>query len=189
MNVRDDYLPSDREQANPDAHETQNQNGNGNGNGHRKIFSLVPAQDELTFAILDTRRHCLEDRQLLRSEKSFFVHILDLSLNRNCNDRPGVLTISEKRLAGTFGVSVRSIYTWKKKLEATGYIWFSKKFIPNMWPMDVYHVTAIDPPRSQNAKPTREGLWGNGTTRSALPTPGMGARKPGQPSLPLPGSK
>src|ERR1043166_5688266 len=189
MNATSEYIPnqSDSNSNNGNGNGHHNHNGNGNG-GKQRIFTLAPAQDQLTFVILETRRQAFEDPRLTLSEKTFFAHLLDLSLNRTINDRPGVITISQPRLGRTLGVSKRTIYTWKKNLCAAGYLWTSKKFVPNMWPLDVYHIAAIDEAK-RDQKPTREGMWGNGDTRQAPEEPGLGARKPGQPGLPPAGNK
>jgi len=156
-------------------------------NGKKKVFTLAPVEDDLTFTILNVRRHVLEDQELGNGAKLLFVYVLDKSLNRNLNSQPGVVTISQTKLAEVFGCSQRAIFAWKLALVARGYIWMSRRSMPNTWPIDTYHVTAINPPSSWEEKTTHEGLWGNGERR--LADPPLGAREPGQIRLPLPGSR
>ncbi len=183
---RSEYLPSQS-----DAY-SQNGNGNGhsNGNGHAKIFSLKPATDPDTLAILDARRNALAEPpdRLSRSMKVCFCEILDRALNPAFFDSKGVVTISDSVLAQIFSVSNRTIYTWKKQLEECGYVWLSQKWKSNMWPITTYHLACLHRQRREG-KTDSDGTYGTGRLRSAPVNAGEGARKPGQRFLPLPGTR
>jgi hypothetical protein len=172
---------------------TENGNGNGhsngNGNGHAKVFQLKPALDPATQAILESREHALHDSRLNRSMKAFFCEVLDRALDPNYyapNPR-GIVTMSDTVLAEVFRVSNRIIYTWKKGVEACGYFWITQQFRKNMWPITTYLLACLHrPPRK---KTDSGGTYGSaGVGRPPPQNPGLGARRPGQPCLPLPGT-
>jgi len=162
----------------------------GNGNGHTKAFSIKPATDPDTLAILDTRRRALADKRLNSSMQKLFCEVLDRSLNPTCRGFicKGVVAASDGTLSLHFGVSRRSIYTWKKGVEAVGYFWLSQKLMTNMEPITVYNITALRP---QNERPVTDddGVSQFGVLRRGWQNRPLGARKPGQPGLPLPGSR
>ena len=162
----------------------------GNGNGHTKAFSIKPATDPDTLAILDTRRRALADKRLNSSMQKLFCEVLDRSLNPTCRGFicKGVVAASDGTLSLHFGVSRRSIYTWKKGVEAVGYFWLSQKLMTNMEPITVYNITALRP---QNERPVTDddGVSQFGALRRGWQKKALGARKPGQPGLPLPGSR
>jgi hypothetical protein len=163
---------------------------NGNGNDHGKIFTLKPALDPDTIAILEARRTALTDQRLIRSMKAFFCHILDASLDPAFYyPHPrGVVTLSDPINAETFGVSPRTIYTWKKRIEAVGYFWLSEQYRKNMWPITTYHLSCLHrPPRGRTDESGTYGTSGSG--RSRPQNPGLGGRQPGQLGLTLPGSR
>lgn len=155
-----------------------------------KVFSLKPATDPDTLSILDARRRALAEpnERLNRSMKACFCEILDRALHPVFFDSKGVVTISDTVLAQVFGVSNRTIYTWKRKLEDSGYVWLTQKWKSNMWPITTYHLTCLHKPR-RDEKTDADGTYGGGRLRSSPVSPGLGARKPGQPQLALPGSR
>jgi hypothetical protein len=171
-------------------HEYGFQNGqqNGNGNGHAKIFSLKPATDPDTLAILDARRNATADRRLTPSMKNLFTAIVDHALHPGFYDTKGVVTLSDSVLGQVLGKSNRTIYTLKKKLAEVGYVWLTQKFKSNMWPITTYHLTCLHKPRVSE-RTDSDGTYGTGKGRHAPMNPGLGARRPGQPGLPLPGSR
>ncbi len=174
-----DYLPS-----------TTDGNGHHNGNGNGKIFTLKPATDPDTLLILDTRRNALAEpnHRLTRSAKACFCEILDRALHPGFFDIKGVVTISDKILADTFRVSKRSVYSWKRMIEAAGYAWTSAKFKSNMWPITTYHISALHK-KPITGKTDEDGTYGGGKLRPAPVNPGQGCRQPGQPILALAGSR
>src|SRR2546428_5823703 len=173
---RSEYIPRETE------------TDNGNGNGHAKIFALKPATDPDTLLILETRRRANSDDRLNRSMKACFLEIVDRALNPNFFDYKGVVTLSDTFLADIFGVSNRSVYNWKKQIAECGYVWLTRKFKSNMWPITQYHLTCLHKPRREE-KTDPDGTYGGGKFRPAPVNPGVGARKPGQPGLSLPGSR
>ena len=179
MNAREEYGFTD--------------NGHSNGNGAAKIFHLKPATDPDTLAILDARRNVLADERLNRSQKACFCEVLDRALNPSFFDNKGVVTISDPALADIFSVSARSVYNWKFRIEDCGYWWITKKKKSNMWPLTTYHLTCLHKPR-RDERTDRDGTYGGGGKGRPAFTPdkqrpALGARKPGQRSLPLPGSR
>ncbi|MGC3958138.1 MAG: hypothetical protein QM813_09430 [Verrucomicrobiota bacterium] len=161
------------------------QNGNGSGHG---IFGLVAKTDPDTLAVLVARRACRADSRLTRSMKSCFDEIADRCLNPQFYDVKGVATISDTILAEIYAVSCRTIYTWKQRIAECGYLWITKKPKTNMWPLTTYHLTCLHRPMRQQ-RTDADGTYGGGKFRSAPANPGLGARRPGQASLPLPGSR
>ena len=163
-----------------------NESNGGNGNGHG-IFQLAPKADPETLAIIDARRDARADTRLTRSMKACFDEIADRAQNPNFYEAKGIVTISDSVLAGTFGVSLRSIYTWKHQIAACGYVHLGRQPKSNMWPITKYYLTCLHRgPATQRTD--RDGTYGVGRVRS-LPSPPHGARQPGQPGLPLPGSR
>lgn len=169
---------------------------NGTNGAPRKVFSLTPALDERTIAILAVRkkiqawpRRTKSRDGLTPSEKNFFVWLLDLSLDPKENDRSGVIVISDTAAARENHVCTKTIFLWRWNLvRITGQIWISKQFRPNMTPAVRYHITVLDPAPTEQQHYTRDGVYGGKKLRGEM-SGGQGARKPGQKSLPLPGSK
>lgn len=160
---------------------------NGNGNGHG-IFGLVAKTDPDTVAMFTARRNARADARLTTSMKACFDEIADRSFNPEFYDVKGIVTISDSVLAEIFSVSNRTVYTWKRRLEECGYAWCSKKLKSNMWPLTTYHLNCLHKPMRQS-RTDADGTYGGGKFRHAPLNPGLGCRKPGQPSLPLPGSR
>jgi hypothetical protein len=151
---------------------------------HKKVFQLAPVEDDLTGIILSVRLRVIEDKTLHLGARLMFVYLLDLSLRRTMNVRPGVVTISQTKLAEKFGVSHRTIYNWKWQLSQRRLVWCSSQPMPNTWPIDTYHIEAIHGRDYFDSKTSVEGFWGNGGRRSRPETSGNGAREPGQTILP-----
>lgn len=154
----------------------------------QKVFSLTPTTDPITLAILDARRVALADDRLSGSMKAFFCEVLDRSLNPRWYKIKGIVTVSDPILAQVFRVSMRTIYTWKTRLAECGHIWLTKKGRSNMWPITTYHLSCIHREQLQE-KTDEDGTYGSAKVRHAPMNPGLGCRKPGQPALPLPGSR
>ncbi len=155
-----------------------------------KGFTIKPAVDPSTRAILEAREAVLKDRTLTRSMKAFYCWVLDKSLDPEFfHPHPrGIVTLSDTASAEPFGVSERTIYTWKFRIEDAGYWWLSRQFRKNMWPITTYHLACLHPPK--RGRTDRDGTYGrSGAGRPMPQNPGLGARKPGQPGLPLPGSR
>src|SRR5205814_7220040 len=116
------------------------QSSSGNGNGHTKAFSIRPAIDPATQAILESRERAARDERLTRSMFGFYVEILDRSLDPDyyLPHPRGVVTLSDTVLAEVFRVSNRTIYNWKKAVEACEYFWLTQQFRRNMWPITTY---------------------------------------------------
>lgn len=129
---------------------------------HRPVFKLAPAESEITQQILSARDEVIHDTNLSHGARLMFVIILDRSVRQSTNVKPGVVTISQTKLSEVLGVGRRTIYNWKEQLVRRGVIWMSHQPMPNAWPIDTYHVTAIHPPSSKGEKTTVEGAWGNG---------------------------
>ena len=156
--------------------------------GHRPAFRIEPATPDLGQLILTARDECVQDNNLSLGSRLMFVRILDLSVRQASNVRPGVVTISQMKLAEKFGVSERTVWNWRSELIRAGYVWMSKQWMPNAWPVDTYHVAIIHAPSNTGDKTTIEGLWGNGTRRGE-PVRGLGARQPGQAQIPGTGAR
>jgi hypothetical protein len=124
-----------------------------------------PADDDLTSVILTTRLLVFEDSKLDEGTRLMFGYLLDLSLRRSTNVRPGVVTISDTQLSERLGCSRRTIFHRKSCLEKSNHVWLSAQPMPNSWPLTTYHVTAIDPPKAHVEKTTEQGLWGNESRR------------------------
>lgn len=158
MHNRTEYLPNPHE----------SEASNGYPNGQAKIFSLKPATDPSTLAILESRNRALADETLTRSIKAAFCFILDRSLDPAFFDhgQRGVVTISDTVIAEVFGVSKRTVFTWKRRLEDCGYVWLTRRPKSNMWPITTYHLSCLHKPRRE-AKTDSDGTYGSGKFRSA----------------------
>ncbi len=173
---RSEYLPNG------------NGHANGNGKSDEKVFYLQRATDPDTLAVLEARETALADDRLTRSMKAFFCKVVDMSLHPRYFECKGVVTVSDTYLATFFRVSTRSVYTWKKSVEARGYFWVTYKGRPNMWAITTYHLTCLHKPR-EDRRTDNDGTYGSDGVRAYPSAPGQGARRPGQPGLPLPGSR
>ena len=147
-----------------------------------KAFQVVAAEPD--YAPINARDQVIEDNDLDIGARLMFVRILDLSTRPGDRDDYGVITISQNKLAHKFGVSLRTIWNWKQQLMSKGVIWMTKQFMPNAWPMDTYHITALDPQGQTEGRTTKDGMWGNGARRQSPDRMGLGARQPGQTIIP-----
>lgn len=148
----------------------------------KKAFRILP--NEPDFAPINARDRVIEDNDLDLGARLMFVRILDLSTRENVMEHYGTVTISQNKLAHKFNVSLRTIWSWKQQLLAKGVIWMTKKYMPNAWPMDTYHLTELDPPGQTEGRTSLEGMWGNGTRQQTPERIGLGAREPGQTIIP-----
>jgi len=145
-------------------------------NIHQKAFRIAPIERDLTSLILDARDEVVEDNELSHGARLMFVRLLDLSVRQASNVRPGVVTISQMKLAEKLGVSLRTIFNWKRELVTRGSIWMTSQPMPNAWPIDTYHITAVHPRQNTGDKTTVEGLWGNGERQRRPEQNGPGFR-------------
>lgn len=148
-------------------------------------------KNKRTDAILQSRFEALTHPELTVGAKVLFCFILDLSLDRDASNDVGVVTISRRKLAWYLACSEKSVGNWKKALAAARFIWISLKFRPNTWPMDRFHISALDHPDRPRQLLDQDGLWGNGKLRSvpdrsitARGTNGKFCRGPEPASLP-----
>ena len=153
---------------------------NNGQNGHKKVFNLVPVEDDIGQQIKSVRTDALGDPDLSDGARMFLCKVLDLAVSRDTMKRFGSVIISTTKLCDLLKRSARAIYGWKKEL--SHYIWISKVPMPNFWPMDHLHISRLDPPDKTMQMPTKDGLWGNGSRREQG-VRGLGARQPGQLSL------
>lgn len=130
--------------------------------GHRPVFKLAPAEADITTLILGARDEVVNDPNLSLGARLMFTIILDRSVRQSTNIKPGVVTVSQTKLAEVLGVGRRSIWNWKDELVRRGVIWMTSQPMPNAWPIDTYHVTALHAPARRDEKTTVEGAWGNG---------------------------
>lgn len=133
---------------------------------HQRIFKLAPAEDERTRTILATREQALTDPNLDDGAARMFCLIMDLSLDPSRNSGSGIVAISQTKLAEKLNCARRTIYERARQLIQARYVWISQIFLPNMKPMNVYHVSALHSPTEREYKTTPEGLWGNGSRQS-----------------------
>ena len=136
-----------------------------------KAFTIGPARDPLRDAILQARYDALSHPTLADGAKVLFAFLLDLALSRAASWTVGVVTISTTKLSEELCRSKRAIWKWKQQLIAARFIWITKQYMPNFFPLDVFHITALDNPNQPRQLPTNDGLWGNGKRRGE---PGRG---------------
>jgi hypothetical protein len=164
---------------------------------YEKKFGITKAPpDPETLAIFEARRNCYaEPRRRLDRAKYMFGELCDRATNTTGPGflRKGSVVVPDSELARIFGVWESTIYNWKRQLEAAGYIWTSKQWRSDRWPITVYHLACIHP--RQNERTQNPDGTSNAGRRSVPGKPGevtptgktwsAGARKPGQRSLPL----
>jgi hypothetical protein len=151
-----------------------NQSDRENSDSGAGIFKLARKTDPDTQAVLDARRKCLADEHLNRSARAFFCHLVDAALHPGYFDEKGEVTISDKAIAKTLNVTERTVYDWKCALVARGYIWISKKFVPNMWPRTTYHLSCLHPPPKEE-KTDQDGTYGSGEKVRPAPSDALAA--------------
>lgn len=152
--------------------------------GHRPVFKLSPAEPDLGQSILSARDEVVHDARLSLGARLMFVIILDRSVRQASNVKPGVVTISQTKLSEVLGVGRRTIWNWKDELVRRGVIWMSSQPMPNAWPIDTYHITAIHSPKHQGDKTTIEGAWGNGYRQTRPANASFAARRNAVPLAP-----
>jgi hypothetical protein len=146
------------------------------GDTRQKNSGIVPAKDSDTQKILKARLEAVTDAELTDGARNLFTFLLDLALNpRVNNDRRGEITISNTQLREWLDRSARAIYGWTKELVKQRHVWVSKLPRPNMHPMNVFHITALQPIREMRQDVASDGLWGNGYRRPDQVMP-LGAR-------------
>lgn len=161
-----DYLPKQGEEH--------------NGQQHERKFGIVPAKDKDTETILQARKECITDPELTDGARNLFTLLLDLALDPDWNmRRRGQVALSNTKLRELLSRSARAIYGWTQELKTQRHIWVSKLGRPNTQPMNVYHITALQPRRELGVEVANDGAWGNGYRRPAQPMP-AGARATGK---------
>jgi len=141
-----------------------------------KKFDIVKAKDPDLETILGARMDVLTDPELTDGARSLFCLLLDMSLDPAMNLwRRGEIAISNTQLRERLWRSSRAIYGWTKELESQRHIWVSKKRRPNTQPMNVFHITAMQPKKQQGPELPNDGCWGNGYRRPEMAMP-KGAR-------------
>lgn len=157
---------------------TADEFGNGRTNGHPKKFNLQPAEDPEKQIVYETRNQCHHDKELSYGARFYFAYLLDRALDNRTWAFRGAVLISVRRLRRLIGCSLRVVYSWNKQLVARRYIWISKSSISsNMDPFNVYHISAIHPPRAAAQKLSHDGMWGtDGPRVYKKPFAGPGAR-------------
>ncbi len=132
----------------------------------RKVFTPTPAPEDLTHVILQARWSALTDPDLSKGAMVLFTYLLDMSLNRRVSDWRGVVKMSQIALCRDLHVTDRTIRRWERELVAKKFIWLSRIPRPNTWPMNVYHITALDEPDQRRQELSGDGVWGTGRGRS-----------------------
>jgi hypothetical protein len=143
---------------------------------NRQKFKIERAPDPNQCKNIRTRLESITDGELTDGARNLFTFLLDLALNPRVNDnRRGQIAISTTKLGEWLSRSERAIYGWTKELVAQRHIWVSKLYRPNTKPMNVYHITKLQPMREPEHELARDGLWGNGYRRPDQVMP-QGAR-------------
>lgn len=160
-----------------DYHTTQTANRESYSQNNRdKKFSVERAADPDIQKILGARMDVITDPQLSDGARNLFTLLLDLCLDPQLNNRKrGEICISNTQLRERLSRSARAIYGWTQELCLQRHIWVSKKRRPNMKPMNVFHITKLQPVRQMEVEVAGDGLWGNGYRRPDAPMP-LGAR-------------
>jgi hypothetical protein len=134
-------------------------------NERQKAFQIVPSEDSRTKVILEARRQVLEDPALDFGARVLYARLLDLSLNWYTHRADGVVCISVTKLCEMLKCAPRTIHRWNSQLVARRHVWISEQKMPNMWPVNTYHISALDSEQEPRQMPTKDGLWGNGERR------------------------
>lgn len=92
------------------------------------------------------KRRCLNDFLTLGA-KLLFCFLLDCSWLRSFGGVPGggTITISTFQISEFLHVGMNSVWRWSRELVKHGYIWMSKRPLPNARPMNTYHITVFNP--------------------------------------------
>jgi hypothetical protein len=145
-------------------------------NDRQKNFEIKPAKDPDRQKIFDARDAGITDPALTDGARNLFNYLLELSLNPYANNwRRGQVGISVTQLSERLSRSARAIYGWTRELVAQRHIWVTKLARPNTRPMNVYHITALQPHRQLGPEVAYDAMWGNGYRRPDQPMP-LGAR-------------
>ena len=140
-----------------------------NGNGKGKAFSIGPAKDPATQKILDSRNDALGDPDLTRSERAFVCFVIDRALHPKFFDEKGVVCMADSIPAEKLGVTERMVYNWRHTPATARYFWLSKKTKKNMWPMMVYHLTALHSAPQGDHRTDADGTYGGGSKMRSGP--------------------
>ena len=150
----------------PDAPQT-----NGNGGHAAKVFSLKPAADPDTLAILRSREAAMADPDLNAPEKAFLTFAFDRCLNPRHyaeNFRKGIAAVADSIVAKIFGVKERTVWNWRHNVRKIAgrdvhgsavrkYVWFSKFARPDKWAVTLYHLTCLHPAPAERTEWTDGG--------------------------------
>ncbi len=146
---------------------------------HEQKFRIEKAQDPDTAKILGARMDVLTDRELTDGARMLFTLLLDLALDPQCwFKRRGQVAISNMQLRERLYRCARSIYGWSRELVSQRHVWMNKLGRPNMQPMNVFHITALQPQRDHGPELPSEGMYGNGYRQPEMVMP-QGARAGG----------
>jgi len=72
-----------------------------------------------------------------------FCYLVDCALTFGTYIRRGVVKFADSDLAREFNVHPKTIFNWKKALEARGRVWITERWNKNSFPSTVYNITAI----------------------------------------------
>src|SRR3954465_55604 len=89
----------------------------------QKKFNTAPAQEDITFKVIQGRLDVLRDPDLTLGARLLFVFILDLSLSPYSYVVRGVVAISVTKLRENLHACRSSIFNWVKQLMAKRIIW------------------------------------------------------------------
>lgn len=118
----------------------------------------------------------MTDPELSDGARNLFTLLLDYSLNPGrWFKRKGQVAISNTQLRERLSRSARAIYGWTRELIQQRHIWVTKWGRPNMQPMNVFHIAALQPDRQVGPEIQNEGMWGDGYRRPEMVMP-LGAR-------------
>jgi hypothetical protein len=144
----------------------------------QKAFSLAPPEEDVSQQIINARKTVLRDQTLSDGAKVLFCFLIDLAVSRTTMYAFGAVLISTTKLCENLNRCHRAIWKWKRQLVSKRYLWITKQPMPNFWPVDVFHITALVQPGDLQQLATRDGLWGNGARRTLPTNVGLGARGP-----------
>lgn len=91
---------------------------------------------------LTARAQVFVDSLLSCGARNLFGLIWDLSFDPRFTKRRGQVAISNTVLRSKLGCSKAAICKWTRELRDRGYLRVSKLRVPNMWGVNVFHVTA-----------------------------------------------
>jgi hypothetical protein len=139
-------------------------------------FEKSEKQKEETRKILQARHDCHHHRDLTKGARLFFDFLLDYALNPEFNfGRRGQIAMGQIKISEKLSCCTRSITTWKHELISACFVWVTKWPMPNVEPLDCYHITALQP-KKDDSPVTTDGIWGNGYRRNGQMSAGKGGR-------------